>query len=244
MGCPSPTPCPLVHTPPRPHRPTSPLNTATLESTSPSNSSRKDTYGSISSGLLTLRNNQSKQLTNWDQETVKRHKRLPAKNPASNWEQKKCSGKFVLLTLLVFTLSLWVQLPTLLFDDDVFLSFFGTCLWLWTQSPVFLVLRDYPMRLCSAAPTVPPTSELMGNVSPLLNTPTEQEKKKRKKNLWHHTLLDRMTPDSAPNLPRLFFTQLQSSLCNKCVLFRPPIMPQKRIIINIVFFLFIISVND
>lgn len=136
-----------------------------------------------------------------------------------------------------YSLSLWVQLPTLLFDDDVFLSFFGTCLWLWTQSPVFLVLRDYPMRLCSAAPTVPPTSELMGNVSPLLNTPTEQEKKKKKKkNLWHHTLLDRMTPDSAPNLLRLFFTQLQSSLCNKCVLFRPPIMPQKRIIINIVFF--------
>lgn len=143
--------------------------------------------------------------------------------------------------LLVFTLSLWVQLPTLLFDDDVFLSFFGTCLWLWTQSPVFLVLRDYPMRLCSAAPTVPPTSELMGNVGPLLNIPTEQEKKNKtkKKNLWHHMLLDRMTPDSAPNLPRLFFTQLQSSLCNKCVLFRPPITPQKRIIIiiiNIVFF--------
>lgn len=107
MGCPSPTPCPLVHTPPRPHRPTSPLNTATLESTSPSNSSRKDTYSSISSGLLTLRNNQSKQLTNWDQETVKRHKWLPAKNPASNWEQKKCSRKFVLLTLLVFTLCLF-----------------------------------------------------------------------------------------------------------------------------------------
>lgn len=80
-----------------------------------------------------------------------------------------------------YSLSLWVQLPTLLFDDDVFLSFFGTCLWLWTLSPVFLVLRDYPMRLCSAAPTVPPTSELMGNVSPLLNTPTEQERKKKER---------------------------------------------------------------
>lgn len=39
----------------------------------------------------------TKQPTNWDQETVKQHKRLPVQS-VSDWEQKECSGEFVLLT--------------------------------------------------------------------------------------------------------------------------------------------------
>lgn len=111
-------------------------------------------------------------------------------------------------------------------------------LWWWC---IFVFLWDMPMIVDTessvfSAPGLPDetlfssphrtTSELTGNVGPLLITPTERER-----NLWHHVLLDRMTPpDSAPNLPHLFFTQLQPSLCNKRVLFRPLVMPQKRII--------------
>ncbi|KAF3853745.1 hypothetical protein F7725_014433 [Dissostichus mawsoni] len=45
------------------------------------------------------------QPTNWDQETVKRHTWLPVK-PASNWEQRKCSGGICTFNVLVFTLCL------------------------------------------------------------------------------------------------------------------------------------------
>eukprot|EP00064_Thunnus_orientalis_P005116 superscaffoldBa00000490_g5129 len=86
VACPSPTPCPLVHTPPRPRRPTSPPNTARPESTSPSNSSRRDSKKTVTSHLQPVdTQNQpiTKQLTNWDQETVKRLKRLPVNQSAT-----------------------------------------------------------------------------------------------------------------------------------------------------------------
>ena len=76
-------------------------------------------------------------------------------NQSANWEQTKCSGGICTFNVLVFTLCLF-GLST---DFTLwwcffffFLFFFGTCLWLWTQSPVFLVLRDQPNETLSRLP--------------------------------------------------------------------------------------------
>lgn len=48
----------------------------------------------------------TKHPTNWDQETVEQHKRLPVKS-VSNWEQNKRSGGICTFNVLVFTLCLF-----------------------------------------------------------------------------------------------------------------------------------------
>lgn len=101
-----------------------------------------------------------------------------------------------------------------------------------TESSVFSApgLPDETLSSPTTTPTPPYTSELMGNVGPHRNTTTEEQEK----NLWHHVLLDLITPPSPPFLPPLLIlslTHLLPFLCNKCVLFRPLIMPQKRIFI-------------
>ena len=119
-------------------------------------------------------------------------------NQPANWEQTKCSGGICTFNVLVFTLCLF-ELST---DFTLwwcffffFLFFFGTCLWLWTQSPVFLVLRDQPDETLSRLPL---HLRAHGYVRPASQHTAGRTREK----LWHHVLLDlTLSPPNSTPIP-------------------------------------------